>query len=195
MMTNRLASSRLLLALLMAAGLALSGCGEARKQLGFDKQAPDEFSVVSRAPLSQPPDYRLRPPQPGAARPQEAATSEQARQSLLGGKAQLKATQPLLKGGRTPGEMSILKKSGADEITPDIRRLVNEETTSMAEADKTFTDKIMFWGKPTEFHEALDPEKENRRIRENQALGKATTEGDTPRIERKRKGLLEDVFK
>ena len=52
------------------ASLTLSGCSDARRALGYDKSAPDEFAVVSRAPLSQPPDLTLRPPTPGAVRPQ-----------------------------------------------------------------------------------------------------------------------------
>ena len=36
--------------------LALSACEGVKKQLGFTKQSPDEFKVVSRAPLTLPPD-------------------------------------------------------------------------------------------------------------------------------------------
>ena len=42
--------------------LAVSACGGFREQLGLEKQSPDEFRVVSRAPLTLPPDYSLRPP-------------------------------------------------------------------------------------------------------------------------------------
>ncbi len=181
---------------LAALALALlSGCGDVRRQMGFDKQAPDEFAVVSRAPLSIPPDYSLRPPQPGATRPQEGSTTEQARQTILGGKATLKATQPLVRGGRSGGEMAVLKKAGGDDIAADIRRLVNEETTAFAEADKSFTDKLMFWGKPAEYHEALDAKKESQRIRESQSLGDSTGKGETPRIERRRRGILEGLVR
>ena len=58
-------------AVLVVAGLMVGACGDTRKVLGYDKVTPDEFKVVSRAPLSLPPDYGLRPPQPGAPRPQE----------------------------------------------------------------------------------------------------------------------------
>src|SRR5258708_19942516 len=48
----------------------LAGCGgDTRKVLGLDKVAPDEFKIVNRAPLSLPPDYALRPPDPRALRP------------------------------------------------------------------------------------------------------------------------------
>ena len=48
----------------------LSGCESARKAFSGDKNAPDEFAVYSRPPLSLPPDYRLRPPPPGTFPPQ-----------------------------------------------------------------------------------------------------------------------------
>jgi len=38
----------------------------------------DEFAVVTKAPLIMPPDYNLRPPRPGAARPQEQSERQQA---------------------------------------------------------------------------------------------------------------------
>ena len=49
---------------LVLAAAALSSCADARRALGYDKAPPDEFSVIARAPLSQPPDYNLRPPTP-----------------------------------------------------------------------------------------------------------------------------------
>jgi hypothetical protein len=66
----------------------LAGCGDdARKTLGLGKNPPDEFQVVGRAPLSIPPDYSLRPPTPGAARPQEPSMTDTARNAVLGTQA------------------------------------------------------------------------------------------------------------
>ena len=70
-------------AVLAAVALAMGACGNIRGQLGLDKQPPDEFRIVSRPPLSMPPDYALRPPQPGAARPQEASVVDRARQTVF----------------------------------------------------------------------------------------------------------------
>ena len=49
----------------LLAVLVAGGCEGARKAIGLDKAAPDEFSVYTRAPLSMPPEYGLRPPAPG----------------------------------------------------------------------------------------------------------------------------------
>src|ERR1051326_8023507 len=42
----------------------------------FENRGPAEFAVESRAPLTIPPDFELRPPAPGASRPQEVTAAE-----------------------------------------------------------------------------------------------------------------------
>ena len=46
----------------------LGGCTDLRKVFTRTKSPPDEFAVYSRAPLSMPPNYGLRPPAPGQTR-------------------------------------------------------------------------------------------------------------------------------
>jgi hypothetical protein len=71
------------LSLLCGAGaLLLQGCTDLKRSIGLEKVSPDEFAVESRAPLTMPPDFELRPPQPGAARPQEKSSGQQARQTI-----------------------------------------------------------------------------------------------------------------
>lgn len=61
---------------------ALPGCRDMRMALGMDRAGPDEFAVESRAPLLIPPDFNLRPPQPGASRPNEVSAAERARRAI-----------------------------------------------------------------------------------------------------------------
>ena len=68
--------------LCLAASVLLTGCEETKKALGQTKESPDEFAVFQRAPLSQPPDYSLRPPTPGAQRPQAVNPRDRARAAL-----------------------------------------------------------------------------------------------------------------
>jgi len=175
-----------------AACLVLSGCGETRRALGYDKTPPDEFTVVSRAPLSQPPDYSLRPPAPGAPRPQDGTTRDQAEQILRQNSNRNAAAMKF--AGRSQGEQALLTSAGAERALPDIRKKVNEETTSLIEADKSFSDKILFWQQQPPPGEVIDPQKESERLRQNNAQGKAVTDGQTPQIERKQKGWLEGIF-
>jgi Protein of unknown function (DUF3035) len=70
--------SRRLAIAVACAGALLSGCSNFKQTLGIEPTAPDEFAVESRAPLTIPPDFQLRPPQPGAGRPQEGNISDKA---------------------------------------------------------------------------------------------------------------------
>jgi Protein of unknown function (DUF3035) len=68
--------------LCLGGALLLSGCTDMKRAIGLERTSPDEFAVESRAPLTVPPDFELRPPQPGAARPQEKSSGQQARQVI-----------------------------------------------------------------------------------------------------------------
>jgi len=177
------------LVVVLAAATTLSGCSSARRALGYDKAPPDEFAVVARAPLAQPPDYNLRPPAPGAARPQEGTSTDQARAALTPGK-----TVPAALTGVTKGEQVVLSKAGADRSTPGIRGIVNEETTRMVEADDRFIDKLMFWQDKVQPGDIVNPGAESKRLKDNAAAGKPATEGQTIVIDRKSSSWFDWIF-
>ncbi|HEX3862279.1 MAG TPA: DUF3035 domain-containing protein [Stellaceae bacterium] len=85
----------------------LPGCTGLRQAIGLDHTGPDEFAVESRAPLTIPPDFDLRPPQPGASRPQEVTAAERARKVIdtagpgEPGKQATYALKPTADGGIT----------------------------------------------------------------------------------------------
>ncbi len=176
--------------------LALSACEGVRDQLGLNKQSPDEFRVISRAPLSLPPDFTLRPPEPGIPRPQEGTATQQARKAVF--RLEQPKTQPLNEqvkaDGRTLGELSLLKAAGADQIDPGIRRTINLETQQLNAESEDFIDALIFWRDKETPGRVVDAAAETKRLRENAALGKAVTAGETPTIERKKKALLEGLF-
>ncbi len=121
-------------ALIAAAGLA--GCTSTRQALGMNKVTPDEFRVVTKAPLVLPPDYALRPPAPGEPRPQELQPESAARTALLGQR----------EGEvRSDGEKLLVAKAGADKADPLIRYVVDDEFGDVAHKEKGFADKVMFW--------------------------------------------------
>ena len=66
----------------MSVPFLLTGCTGLRQIVGLDQPGPDEFAVESRAPLTIPPEFELRPPKPGAPRPQEATAAEKARRAM-----------------------------------------------------------------------------------------------------------------
>ncbi|MFM5893011.1 MAG: DUF3035 domain-containing protein, partial [Novosphingobium sp.] len=64
-----------------ASALLLSGCGGGGL---FNRSRPDEFAVQRQAPLVVPPDFALTPPAPGAPRPVDSSTAQQAQDALFG---------------------------------------------------------------------------------------------------------------
>ncbi|MFQ5773120.1 MAG: DUF3035 domain-containing protein [Kiloniellaceae bacterium] len=176
--------------------LALAACEGVKKQLGLTKQSPDEFKVVSRAPLTLPPDFNLRPPQPGVPRPQEGSPTQQARQAVFrAGQPKKPALDAAVPGdGRSLGERSLLRAAGADKVQPNIRSIVNRETEELNDASQDFLETLVFWRKKETSGVIIDADAEARRLRENTALGRDVTEGETPTIKRRKKALLEGIF-
>lgn len=178
----------------LVAVLGLGGCEGAKQALGQGKRTPDEFAVYSRAPLSMPPDYGLRPPTPGRGKLEVVTPRDKARSVVLGERAAAIETRRPVSGDYTPGMLSIVKATGALQAEPGIRSMVDKETTILADEDKSVTERLMFWGTKNEYGKAVDAEKESKRIKENMGLGQPVTTGETPSITRKRKALLEDLF-
>lgn len=154
--------------------LALSGCGNMRDTLGLGKNTPDEFAVVTRAPLSMPPTYELRPPQPGAPRPQEQRARDVARQTLVGqGKIPVTAGE---RGASGPnlvqvrptvgqGEQGLLAKAGAMGAGNDaVRAQIDRETAQMESVNQSLLAQIR---QPNAAPDpVVSPAQESRRVRE-----------------------------
>jgi hypothetical protein len=172
--------------------LALGACADARRAVGWDKAPPDEFRVTTRAPLSLPPDYGLRPPQPGAPRPQEGTAIDQARNAVSGGRSVPRGQAAIQ--AESAGQTALLTRTGADRADPSIRETVDREALVTAAAERSFTDKLVFWREPDPPGTVVDPGAESQRLRENQALGRPSTEGQTPVIRRRERGMLEGIF-
>jgi Protein of unknown function (DUF3035) len=178
---------------LAAVVLLVGGCEGVKQDLGIGvKRPPDEFSTYSRAPLSMPPDFALRPPATATGASQAAAPRQIARQAMLGAGPAQAATPTATR--ESPGIQALLDRTGAVKAQPDIRAQVNRETTILAEADQSFVERLMFWSSTPEAGTVVDARQESRRIQENQALNKPVTDGQTPTIRRKPKALLEGIF-
>lgn len=128
--------NRVILGAALIAAVGLAGCQSTKKALGISKVTPDEFRVVTKAPLVVPPDYALRPPAPGEPRPQELQPESAARNALLG---QREAST------RTQGEQLLVARAGAEKADPLIRYVVDDEFGDVAHKEKNFADKVMFW--------------------------------------------------
>ncbi len=107
--------------------LVLSGCGKR----GYDRTRPDEYAVARSQPLVVPPDFSLRPPQPGVARPQDNNPSAQALDALFGG------TAP-----RSQAERSTLDQAGGDSASPGVRSDAGDPDTKIVDKGGTTRDIV-----------------------------------------------------
>jgi len=191
--------------------LGLSGCDTFKEQVGLTKKSPDEFTVITKAPLVMPPDFSLRPPRPGAKGPRDIEPKDQARMALLqGGRATAgqarQAGKNTLAGAAANNsanktiqkaagaELLILQKAGAEGADSSIRQIVNRETSVLAEKDSNFTDRLIFWQPKQPFGSAVDASEEAKRLREAAAMGDNPGKGETPVIKRRKRGWLEGIF-
>lgn len=182
---------------LLAGALLATGCEKTRNVIGLDKQSPDEFAVVPRAPLSVPPDYGLRPPTPGAQRPQEQTVRNQARDILLDdarANSAAAAREAAASGKVSLGEASLLARAGALNTGSSIRSVVDRENTAMVQAAESVFNKVFFWRESDPPGTVVDAEKESRRLREASANGDPPNKGDVPVIKRRERGILEGLF-
>ncbi|MFX4219972.1 MAG: DUF3035 domain-containing protein [Thalassobaculum sp.] len=188
------------LAVILAVGLG--GCGQLRDALGQTKDPPDEFQVVARAPLALPPNYDLRPPRPGAPRPQERSTTDAAAERILG-RAARGSTSTSGAPGAVPaapvivnsiGEARFRKQLGLDQAEPGIRETVDVETADYVYETQYPIDRLLFWKDDPAPGVLLDATKEQQRLQENAALGRKPNEGELPTITRRREGLLQRIF-
>jgi len=174
-------------ALAGALGLAACSGDELTRTFGLTRDAPDEFQVTTRAPLSMPPDFTLRPPRPGASRPQELSQRQQAEAALVPDTgAQSGGVAP------TAGQQALVQAAGRP-APADIRNRVDSEA-ALDTPSRSFADNLLFWRPAPPSGTALDPVRESQRLRQNAALGQSVETGDTPIIQRRRPGLFSGLF-
>jgi hypothetical protein len=172
--------TRLAVLLPLALPLVLGACSsEVERTFGLTRDAPDEFTVTTRAPLSQPPEYTLTPPRPGASRPQEL-TAQQAAEAALAPDTAL--SNPA--GPETDGQQALVAQAGPP-APADIRDKINAEQ-QLDKPREGLTEQLMFWKSAPQPGTPLDPSRESQRLRENAALGQPPTVGDTPIIQPKK---------
>lgn len=200
--------------------LAACSGSSVTETLGLNREAPDEFVVVSRPPLSVPPDFNLLPPEEGKAGP-AATTSELARTSLLGvqplsdgdSKPSDALTSDFVIDGQAPDTVNaatissvsasslgsaadsmFLKKTGADNADASIRKKLSADKYAVnpkKKEAKSLYEQIMADEKS---EPVVDAKKEAARIRSNKEKGKAVNDGEVKTIDAKPKSVLDRIF-
>lgn len=158
--SNKMAPRRALkTAVVLVAAVVLAGCSSSqsgvREALGLDKSAPDEFLVVTKAPLIVPPGSDLAPPDPGA--PPTAANNP----AVVAETATFGARRST--GASSKAETALLASAGVQGADPRIRRRLRAENLRAKEADDTVANQVL--NIQREDAETLDPEEERVRMR------------------------------
>jgi hypothetical protein len=165
--------------------LALAGCGsDTSRSLGFTRDPPDEFQVQTRAPLSVPPRLGDLPtPTPGAPRPQDTRSAA----GILAPGATTAAP--------SAAERALVAQAGGP-VPDDIRRRVDEETLRLDRPSDGVVGRVMGFISPMPNPGApipVDSSREAQRLRENAALGRDVTDGDTPIVQPRTRTLWDWV--
>jgi hypothetical protein len=135
--------SKLICCLLLAGCAGLTGCDTLRREAGLTKQAPDEFAVVTKAPLIIPPNFNLHPPAPGAPPLNQQDPSTNAEAALFNSNDPATVAAGM-HGNYSMGERMLLANAGAQNSDPAIRAEISADArSSAAAADQSFTDKVL----------------------------------------------------
>jgi len=173
-------------AFVVTAAFTLAGCGggdaDVKEQLGLKKSPPDEFSVVTRAPLSVPPDYTLRPPRPGAERPMEISVREQTRQTVFG-------VSDTPTTAKATASSSFMNKLGANQADPTIRENLNAEMVELDKAEQPAAEKMLFWKEKEPRGKTIDPVQEQKRLEASGQAQSSATSSTT--VQKRNEDILE----
>jgi Protein of unknown function (DUF3035) len=162
---NKNERTRHLLRFAALGGMAfvLVGCDSIREAAGVTKEPPDEFAVVTKAPLVMPPDYNLRPPKPGAAPTNQYSPTESAAASMFGEDPAEIAKQ--MTGDYSQEEKLILATSGAAVSDHAIRQQLAADAKSMEATNDDLTNKLLFQtGPDPKAGNPLDSDSEKQRL-------------------------------
>jgi len=164
------------LSIIAAASVAfgLAGCSGFKDSIGASKQMPDETAIATRAPLVVPATFELKPPQPGAPRPQDSDTAAAAQRVLGGAPKSTPASE---------GEKALLAATGAAKADPSVRTELGQEIRE-ARKRKSYSDTVLFWrGTKEDPGTPLNPGEEAQRV-STMTAAKPLPEQETPVIEK-----------
>jgi hypothetical protein len=99
------------------------------------KRGPDEFRVVTKAPLKLPPEFNLRPPKPGAPDVTDITPDALAQTAYFGG----------ITPQGSDAEQFMLAQAGAAQARPAVRALVDLEAAGLIRKEQSFSNRILFW--------------------------------------------------
>ena len=154
--------------LLLIMGMAVAGCSTFDTVTGRAKNAPDEFEVVIRPPLTLPPSFSLKPV--GADGVIRSAPSDA-----------VSLTDSVLTSNARAEAYGFDGIFGTAAIVPDIRDKIDGETLGV-QIDRRLPLNTLFGGE-RDVGPALSSEAEQRRIRDAIERGDSLTTTPTPAVD------------
>jgi len=121
--------------LILSAGLALPAM-TACSSGGSGARTPDEFRVVTKAPLVVPPEYNLRPPGAGQAQPAEIDPTLTQTATAFGS---------TFGAGASASERALVAAADANAVSPVIRAQVDYEQAKIIRKSSSVSDQIIAW--------------------------------------------------
>lgn len=116
---------------------SVAGCSSLSDAGGRRSNTPDEFKVVTKAPLTVPPEYSLRPPGVGQARPTELVEDNQPAPYVFGTNIGADATL---------GEKLFVAAAQATAADPLIRVRIDYEQAQTLRKPREFADEVLSTG-------------------------------------------------
>ncbi|MEZ5690101.1 MAG: DUF3035 domain-containing protein [Rickettsiales bacterium] len=191
----------------------LASCGGSgstiKETLGINRTSPDEFQVVSRPPLSVPPQFNLRPPSAISTSPTVVSADMKAQSIVIGNEPRRNsfeldeiysdtAVMPVSSrslSGDDKANSGFLQNIGVSKADPDIReKLIKQEIVTRQQKEESSWWDIFSYGTKKEKAVLVDADAERKRIEDNSKKNKSITEGETPTVKEKDRGLLGDLF-
>lgn len=124
--------------LILAAGAALAATAACSSNGGNNNSTPNEFRVVTKAPLSVPPEYSLRPPGAGSTTPAEVEAATTNVTTAFGTTMGVNASA---------AEKALVAAAGANAANPAVRAQIDYEESRTIRKSTSITDRVMFWRK------------------------------------------------
>lgn len=182
---------RIYYGIIIAGTAILTACsGNVKENLGLQRNSPDEFRVISKPPLSIPPNFNLRPPHEGASPLGASTAREEARDALLSNEGKNDSSSS------NKAENLLLRKAGTKSADSNIKSILYEEQRKQApEKQKQGFFKRLFSKKETPASDPIvNAKKESNRIRKHIKDKKPVTGSGTPTVEHSKQGILQRIF-
>ncbi len=126
---------------------ATTACVSRNQNYAVNPNSPDEFRVVTKPPLTIPPEFNLRPPETGTTQPSEVVQATETRGRIFG-------TENFAIGA-SAAERALVVAAGANAVSPYIRSIVDYQEAGVIRRSDRLTDRIIqWWGSEAQLKEA-----------------------------------------